>query len=307
MHDFPARLAVISRRQHGLFTAAQSHACGLSRTTTVTLIRRGVLRRVERGVFHHVVVPRTWRTDHLRLLLAAGHGAAASHRSAAALWGIEGYSARTPELTVPRGQRFRRRGAIVHESTDLDRTDIVIRDGIPTTDLPRTLLDLARTESDESVALSVQWCRRNLGLTWPQVTAVLRRHARRGRPGIRRLRRVIAAHAHRSEISDSAFEDLTIALLVESGLPEPVLHHRVRLGDRLVVLDLAYPGLRIAIELDGLVHTEPGVFRADRRRQNAVILDGWLVLRFTWDDFCRHPDRIVGEIRAAVSLRSAAS
>lgn len=306
MHDFPPSLAVISRRQHGLFTAAQSERCGLSPTTTATLIRRGVLRRVERGVFHHVVVPRTWVADELCCILAAGPGAVASHRAAAALWGIDGFDPGTPELTVRRGRRFRRRGAIVHESTDLDRTDVVIRDGVPTTDLPRTILDLARRETDDTLALAIQWCRRHRRLSWAQLASVLRRHARRGRPGVRRLRRVIAANAHRSEISDSAFEELTIALLTERGLPEPVLHHPVRLAERLIKLDLAYPDLRIAIELDGLVHTEPGVFRSDRRRQNAVVLDGWLILRFTWDDFCRHPDRIVTEVREAMRLRSAA-
>lgn len=54
----------------------------------------------------------------------------------------------TPELRVPRGQRFRRDGARIHESTDLERAGRRTREGIPTTDPARTLLDLARRTGD---------------------------------------------------------------------------------------------------------------------------------------------------------------
>jgi very-short-patch-repair endonuclease len=228
-------------------------------------------------------------------------GTVASHRCAAALWGIEGFPQRTPEVSVPRGRRLRRNGAKVHESTDLDRTDVVVRNGIPTTDLARTILDLSRRTGDDALALAVQWCRRERGLTWAQLAGVLRRHARRGRPGIRRLRRVIARHAHRDEVSDSTFEELVIALLLEHGLPEPVLHHAVALRGRVIVIDLAYPDRKVAIELDGGHHMQPAIFRSDRPRQNAIVLDGWLILRFTWADFCTEPERIAREVRAALA------
>lgn len=306
MHAFPPSLAAIARRQHGLFTVSQARQCGLSRRTTDTLITHGLLRRIDREVLQHVVVARTWQSELLRFVLVGGSGAVASHRSAAVLWGIEGFAAGTPEVTVPRGRRLRRTGARVHESTDLDRAGVVRRDGIPTTDLPRTILDLARRTNDKALALAVQWCRRERGLTWTQLAAVLRRHARRGRPGIRRLRRVIAAEAHRDEISDSTFEELVIALLLESGLPEPVLHHVLKLSGRDIEIDLVYPEHRIAIELDGGDHMKPSVFRADRRRQNAIVLDGWLILRFTWDDYCIRPDDIAREVQQALRSRAAA-
>jgi hypothetical protein len=170
------------------------------------------------------------------------------------------------------------------------------------------LLDLARRTSDQALWRAIESARRQRLTTWTELIATLARHARRGRPGIRRLRRVIATHAHREEVTDSDFELLVLALLLEHGLPEPIVHHVLRAldGGHLAELDLAYPALRIAIELDGGVHMQPATFREDRRRQNAIVLDGWLILRFTWDDFRSRPDHIVREIRAAIATRAAA-
>lgn len=306
MHDFPPSLAALVRRQHGLFTMRQAQRRGLSRATVDTLIRRGLLQRVDRGVLHHVTTPRTWVSEVLRLTLAGGPGAVASHATAAALWGIDGFRRGSIELTVPRGRRLRRAGACVHESTDLGRAHIVRREGVPTTNLARTILDLAARLPDAELALAIQWCRRERGLTWEQLASTLRRHARRGRPGVARLRRVIASSAQREEISDSALEELVIALLAESDLPVPTLHHRIEVRGRVVEIDLAYVAERVAIELDGLVHTEVEVFRADRRRQNLLVLDGWLILRFTWHDYVTDPERIIREVRSALGLAATA-
>jgi very-short-patch-repair endonuclease len=145
-------------------------------------------------------------------------------------------------------------------------------------------------------------------VTWSGLISTLHRHARRGRPGIRRLRRVIAANAHREEIADSDMELLVLALLREHGLPEPAMHHRVLDGGRFVAeVDLAYPHLRIAIECDGGAHLERDVWEADHRRGNDLALLGWTVLRFTWERCQTRPDAIVAEVRAAIASRRPAA
>jgi very-short-patch-repair endonuclease len=61
-------------------------------------------------------------------------------------------------------------------------------------------------------------------------------------------------------------------------------------------VDLALPGLRIAIEYDGReVHDRPDVFVHDRRRQNALVGAGWTVLRFSAADLTS-PERIVATV-----------
>jgi very-short-patch-repair endonuclease len=42
-------------------------------------------------------------------------------------------------------------------------------------------------------------------------------------------------------------------------------------------------------------------FRNDRRKQNALVRDGWDPLRFTWHDLDGRPREVVEEIRATVA------
>jgi hypothetical protein len=300
-------LADVARRQHSVFSGRQAVKAGVSRKVLKQRVSVGRLTRIDADVFHIAGAPLTWESKVMALVLAAGPGAVASHRCAAALWGFEGFAHGTPELTVPRGRRFRRDGVRVHESTDLDRCGRRARTRIPVTDPSRTLLDLARRLSDRRLLDAIESARRLKLATWTELVAVLSKHARRGRPGIRRLRRVIAANIHRDEVTDSNFELLVLALLVEHGLPEPVVHHVLRdaYGNAVAEIDLAYPRLKIAIELDGGDHRRPDVFERDRPRQNGIVLEGWIVLRFTWDMFVRRPEAIVEAVRAATRLAAA--
>lgn len=297
-------LAELARGQHSVFSGGQAVRRGISRKSLRSRVASGRLVRVDHDVFLIAGAPLTWQGKVLVAILGAGHGALASHRTAAALWGFDGYGRGVPEITVPRGQRFRRRDVRVHSSTDLDRSGRRTRERIPVTDPSRTLLDLARRTRDDRLLAAIESAR-TLGLTsWTELLATLVRHARRGRPGVRRLRRVIAANIHRDEVTDSALELLALALFREHGLPEPVLHHRlVDEGGRLLAeIDLAYPELRIAIELDGSVHRERAVFEKDRPRQNRIVLEGWIILRFTWADVTERPDEVIAAVRRALAL-----
>ncbi|MGW6376933.1 DUF559 domain-containing protein [Rhodococcus sp. NPDC055112] len=61
---------------------------------------------------------------------------------------------------------------------------------------------------------------------------------------------------------------------------------------------------RTIVEIDGReFHSEPEVFRKDRRRQNRLVLDGWLVLRYAAYDVYQHLDEIANETVAVVRKR----
>ena len=68
--------------------------------------------------------------------------------------------------------------------------------------------------SDRRLTLAIESARRLKLTSWSELIATLAKHARCGRPGIRRLRRAIAAGVHRDEITDSDFE---LLVLVAAG------------------------------------------------------------------------------------------
>lgn len=76
----------------------------------------------------------------------------------------------------------------------------------------------------------------------------------------------------------------------------------VVIDGRQYFIDVAFPHLKVAIEIDGRLHEEDeDLFESDRWRQNALVHDGWRVLRFTWDMLCDHPEAVVAAIRSVIA------
>ena len=100
----------------------------------------------------------------------------------------------------------------------------------------------------------------------------------------------------------------TKAYLVAAELAHDVDNLAERLGVEVgpARVDLAVPELRLAIEHDGrAVHEQPGVFRDDRRRQNALVAAGWTVLRFTAADLRWGAAPAVAQVLALVRAAAA--
>lgn len=75
----------------------------------------------------------------------------------------------------------------------------------------------------------------------------------------------------------------------------------VFLAGQIFFIDIAFRHQMLAIEIDGRIHeTKEDLFQSDRRRQNALILAGWRVLRFTWEMVRDHPEVIIATIRRAL-------
>lgn len=127
----------------------------------------------------------------------------------------------------------------------------------------------------------------------------------RGRLNAAGLRSLIARATSGSR---SEAEQRMARLLQRSGTGPWVPNHRIR-GDGghiVAELDFAHVILRIAIEVDGRAfHSDRTAFERDRWRQNALVIDGWIVLRFTWEQISERPDEVIAVIQAAVAQRAA--
>lgn len=69
-------------------------------------------------------------------------------------------------------------------------------------------------------------------------------------------------------------------------------------------LDFAFRREQVASEIDGRLHeTDVDLFESDRFRQNALMLLGWLVLRFTWHMLTTDPAYVIATTREALACR----
>jgi len=288
----------VLRRQHALITTSQAAAAGVGRERCADLVRRGIWERPCRGLYGPAGVPWTWRRRVMAAVLLAPDRSLVSHRSAAVLLGVGGFDEPVPEITIPRGTRLRRPGIVVHESTDLPLADVRRVDGIPVTGPRRLAMDLGGVVSDARYRQTVRELRLHRGVSSEELLRTYLRHKRSGRSGGAALRAWLDRYFAISGVPESGLELVVLDALLDAGLPAPVAQHWVQTAAGTYRLDLAWPDLRIAVEVDGRQHRDPDAVAADARRDAALAALGWTVIRIrSWS--------LATDLRAAIThLRS---
>ncbi|AYF98151.1 hypothetical protein D7I47_07720 [Protaetiibacter intestinalis] len=130
------------------------------------------------------------------------------------------------------------------------------------------------------------------------------------RPGDRGIRRAREALEQVRYGSLSNGETRMRLMVVRAGLPEPELNYWVLgpLGDRVAMLDGAYPEFQQALEYESLLHQSPEKFRRDIRKQQELAAIDWNLHRLTSEEVdprLRTPASraAVARIRAALRAR----
>jgi hypothetical protein len=247
--------------------------------------------------------PATFRQRLVVATLAAG-GTFASHRSAALLHGFDGVDAAPVEVTVKRGRYPTIDGVVVHRSTPLDQRDVTAVDGIPCTNVARTMCDLGAVLRQDDVERCLDGVlRQGVRLRWIEDT--LARVQRPGPTGTSTLRRVIDDPRRSGGVPATWFERLLRRALDAPDLPPVVLQHTVRVGGRVVArFDAAIPEWRIAIEAHSAEwHDRPGRVWRDLERDNEVKTLGWTIVYVTWS-LAQRPDDVLDLIRRTHRARS---
>ena len=138
-----SRLAELAASQFGIVTVSDAIASGLSRAQ-IAHRSAAIWVPVHEGVYRLPGAPSTWRGELLAAVRAATDGAAASHRSGAALYELPGGRRDLAEITCRRWDRSQRPGLVVHESRRFPwPRDLAVVDGIPTVTPELLLLQLA--------------------------------------------------------------------------------------------------------------------------------------------------------------------
>ncbi len=136
-------LANLAKRQHGVVSIRQlTGLLGYSQAAVHRAVSAGRLHRLYRGVFAVGHTNLSLHGQCLAAVLACGPDALLSHVSAAWLWNLTKASPLPASVSTPL-HRKRRPPLRLHEARSLAAEDRALREGIPVTALPRTLLDLA--------------------------------------------------------------------------------------------------------------------------------------------------------------------
>lgn len=290
------RIARIAVRQHAAFTRAQAVDAGFTDGMIKQRRDNGRWATPHRGVYVLVGAPATWEQRVIAATLL--FGGVASSITAGRLLGIldRGYTAPI-HVTLPSGQkRSKRKGIVLHQAT-LARTDVRRAQNIPVTAPNRTLVDLAGALGERALEAPLDDAIQ-LGLT--TIPALYRyisdRNLEHSR-GVKALRRVLDDRAKGA--THRELERRFRRKLKASGLPEPV--RRYPLGGYHI--DFVYPTKMIAIELDGLGgHFSAEAFRRDKRRGNEIVLAGFDLFHFTWDDVNDRWPEVEKTIRTSLGL-----
>ena len=262
-------------------------------------LRRPSMHRLSRDTY----LPRALEDDLdariAAVLMTAPSAAVVSHGAAAALWGVQipmtDRQDRRVDLIVDDDGRAESRSDRRIHRVGVAPDEVTTCRGLPVTSRARTWRDLAGVlEPPALLAVTDQVLAR---CPAAELAEQLRRRPS-GR-GAARARRVLPLGDPRSE---SPMESVIRWLIHAAGLPSPVVQHVVRdaLGRHLARADLAWPEQKVIVEFDGDVHRQREVFVSDNRRQNRLVAEGWVVLRFTSADVLGRPAEVVAEIRRAL-------
>ncbi len=263
-------------------------------------LERGALHRRHRGVYavgHRLGgLERDWMAAVLR-----NGDAVLSHRSAAQLIGLMPRRSSWLELTRPSGSRPRS-GLVMHRA-DLRVDERALIDGIPSTGLSRTILDLAVILDRPSLerAMNEATVRRLTDAV--SVVELLERHPRRRGAAV--LRAILASGAERRGVTRSELELRFVAFLDAHAFPEPRLNAEVAAAGRFFEVDCLWQRQRLIVELDGrATHGTASAFESDRERDRALLLEGWRVTRVTWRALHERPNELAAELRRLLAPRS---
>lgn len=321
----------LAARQGFVLTRDQLRACGQDEAAIRRELRRGTLWSPRRSILAVVVLPEPDADDvpgrrfaeRRRAALAATAAALAngghvvSGRSAAVLHGLPLFrEPDQPQLTAAAPVTMGRRGGLLARPATIRPAELSSWFGVAVTNVPRTLVDLARHDRWDGIIAADAGLRAGL-VTRREIDRALARAS--GWPGVRRARTTLSLADPRAE---SPLESLTRLRLHYSGLPMPEPQVWIRVGSIRYRVDLCWQVQRLILEVDGRIKYVDGarwqgkrIVEADGRfgyreddplwqekvREEHLSRVGYRALRVMWDDIVHDWPTTQERIRAALS------
>lgn len=303
------------KRTQGLATWSQLRAAGLSDSTLSRAVRAGAVHRTGRGVYSASAlppVPRPLLVDgvlrpayvaHVRAaLLILGPAAAAAGRTAALLRGwpllVEPLLI---EAAVPHGRgRAGAPGTLVQQRRGLRVEDLPVLPGqlpVPVTAAAESAMELCLRRPTLEAVVAVDSALRSGQVEMDELA-----YRAATLPGVRHSRRARDALRLADARCESVLESVMRVRLIGAGLGGFAPQYVIASGHRHVLrVDFCFVEHGLVVEVDGeRWHADRD---KDRRTDNALMVLGWRVLRYSWLEVVHDPAPMLEEIKAALGAR----
>lgn len=272
--------------QHGLITRNQLIADGWSSSRINRAIAGGRLEQFSFGIYRIVGSAKTHHQDLMSVILSYQDHVWLSHTTAANLHCLnvwEDNHIHVTSTTKLRSTSKRTSLSIAHHvSEELQDSDLGEVDGLLTTSVTRTLIDLAELLTPAQLAITVDDALQRRLTTLRELQNFYERVGRwRGRKRFAPMKEVLAERIGLPSV-ESGLERKVFKVLKESKLPTPVTQYRVCVDGWDYRLDMAYLDEMVGIEVDGYAfHSSSERFHRDRKRDNRLRQAGWNILHFS--------------------------
>ncbi len=297
------KLAEIAKRDHAIVSLHDCRSCGLSDSGVHKRVEAGELHRKYPGVYAFGRPDLTANGRRMAAVKACGPGALVSHASGAALRQMRRSNASYIDVTIPAGRPIRRLKGIRCHRAALAPQDISKVEGIPTTSVSRTLLDLATQISYEGLESAANEAEVLKIFDLREMEDLLGRS--NGRRGIRRLRHVLEHGDISGENqSKSDLERLFARICAQYSLPSPSINRWILLGDEYHQVDFLWRSKKVVIEVDSRRYHRTGWKLArDARRDELLPRHGYLHARIPEDLLTESPFDAVQTVTALLRER----
>lgn len=302
MGNTSGALAGRATTQLGLITTGDLAELDVSAFQVRRRVRAGELVPVHRGVWRTASTPPTWRQSLRGACLAGGRDAYLSHRAAAVLHRMDGFTRAPVEVTTVRSRNRFGPGVVVHRPLVTPASLLTMVDDLPVAGIPLVLVQLGSVCHRSQVEHALDGVLRDGRTDLAEIRDCLDLVARRGRSGVGVLRTLLGPEEARPT---SVLERRFLRVVRRAGLPEPVCQFVARdeFGHPIATVDFAWPDLGVYVEVDGHGSHATRADRArDARRENGLKLAGLVPLRFTYEQVTNEPSAVLGQLRRAFDL-----
>jgi len=272
----------------------------MDRKTAHKRVELGVLHQVHTGVYSVGHSPLSRDSRFMAAVLACGPSAVLSHRSAAVLLRLREDSRARIDVTAPNRRGRIPRGIEAHRDGSLTPADRTSLHGIPCTNVPRTLLDLAAVIPAWELRKAISEAEVLRILDHEAVRSLIKRS--RGRRGVARLRMLMDDIHPATKRTRSEMERRFLRMCVRAELPPPEVNVTIDVDGAPLMPDFLWREGGLIVEADSRrFHDTDSAFQRDRRREQHLQLAGWRVSRCTWEQIDREPRNLAETIRGLLA------